>query len=259
MLIAHALGDTTTAAYIEGAAGTVDKLNLPVVAPAAISAEDLSFIEVEFPAVKASAESLVSKRVYTPNEFRALNNRSRARAFTAAGQITQEARTKLRDRLGEMIEQGADRKAFVAEMESMPLSGPHLEQIFRNNIRSAFSEGQEKVLDQPGVGEPFVYRRYNAINDDRVRPDHLALEKMGIQGTDIYHKDDPVWKTFRPPWDWSCRCDWTPISIRFAASKGIKSAQEAVRTGNPPERVFVAHPAFKPDPQWARSAGEEIT
>lgn len=202
-LIANALGDTTTAAYIEGAAASVEKVGVPVVAPAKISPADLSFIEVEFPAAKASAKSLVSKRVYTPKEFKALNNASRARAFTAAGEITQEARTRLRDRLGEMAEQGADRKAFVAEMADLPLSEPHLEQIFRNNILTAFSEGKEEVLDQPGVGEVFVYRSYDAIDDDRVRPEHLSLEKRGIQGTNIYHKDDPVWKAFRPPWSWN--------------------------------------------------------
>ena len=258
-LIANALGDTTTAAYIEGAAASVEKVGVPVVAPAKISPADLSFIEVEFPAAKASARSLVSKKVYTPKEFKALNNASRARAFTAAGEITDEARTRLRDRLGEMAEQGADRKAFVAEMDALPLSEPHLEQIFRNNIRTAFSEGQEEVLDQPGVGEAFVYRRYDAIRDDRVRPEHLALETSGIQGTNIYHKDDPVWKAFRPPWDFNCRCDWTAISIRQAAAKGIKSAQESVKTGKPPKRDFVPKPPFKPDPQWQRSAGEEIT
>lgn len=227
-------------------------VGVPDAEGAELAPEDLEFIEVEFPAAKASAEALVRKKVYTPQKFRELSDEARANAFTVSAQITQHSRETIRDRLGEMIEEGADRQQFMEEFKTLPLSEAHLEQVFRNNVRSAFSEGMEDVLDEPAVGEAFVYRLYNAIDDDRVRKNHLALETLGIQGTNVYHKDDPVWKTFRPPWSWLCRCDWTAISIRQAAQLGIKSAQTALANETTPEPDFVKMPPFQPPPLWRR-------
>lgn len=211
---------------------------------------------MEFPAARASAKSLASKGVFTPQRFRQLSDEARARAFTVTANITQSARTTLRDRIAEMAEAGADRQAFLKEFEQLPLSEAHLEQVFRNNVRSAFSEGMEDVLEEPIVGDQFVYRAYNAIHDDRVREEHEKLETMGIQGTNIFHKADPVWQTFRPPWDWNCRCDWTALSIRQAAQMGIRSAQRALEDQTTPEPDFVKMPPFQPDPLWQRAAVE---
>jgi uncharacterized protein with gpF-like domain len=42
---------------------------------------------------------------------------------------------------------------------------------------------------------------YYATHDARVRDDHLAMETLGLDGTNIYRADDPIWREYLPPWD----------------------------------------------------------
>jgi 8-oxo-dGTP pyrophosphatase MutT (NUDIX family) len=111
-----------------------------------------------------------------------------------------------------------------------------------------------KVLATPGVANLFPYRAYHAIHDDRVRPDHLALEKAGIGGSNIFRTDDPVWEIFRPPWGYNCRCSWSPISIRDAADLGVDEARLWLSTGEPPAHpAHVRMPSFQPDGSYERT------
>ena len=87
--------------------------------------------------------------------------------------------------------------------EGLDLSEARIEQVFRNNVNGAFSDGQEKALNHILVADAFPYRRYSATLDQRVRPEHAILETSGLNGTAIYRKDDPVWQLFRPPWEWN--------------------------------------------------------
>jgi hypothetical protein len=110
------------------------------------------------------------------------------------------------------------------------------------------------VLRHPYVQSGFPYVRYDAIHDDRVRHNHLALEKHGIQQTNIYRADDIVFQTFRPPWDFQDRCGWAPMTIRQAAELGIKEATEWMASGiEPSPPAYVAWPDFRPPPEFQRS------
>lgn len=219
----------------------------------AIDEDFLSGLVQEFPATKAAVRRLAERRVYTPQKFRELSDAARGRAFTVTADISNKTRAKMQNKLTELIAEGADRKAFAKEFETLPMSPAHIDQVFRNNVFTAYSEGVEDVLATPMVGENFPYRQYYATMDDRVRPEHLLLETLGIQGTGIYHKDDPVWRMFRPPWSWNCRCVWRPVSIREAARKGINEAKQWLETGEEPPHEFVKRPPFEPDPLWLRS------
>jgi hypothetical protein len=95
---------------------------------------------------------------------------------------------------------------------------------FRTNVGQALSNGQERALASPFVEDGFPYRRYVATDDIRVRPNHIALEKLGLSGTNIYWKDDPVWQEFRSPWDFGCRCAWFPVTVRQAMEDGVREA-----------------------------------
>ena len=257
-ILAETLSETITASFIEGAADEGEHIEVPEDGdeeenPVTIEKSDLQINRLDFPGSKAAATRLATRGIYTPEDFRRLSDEARSRAFTITAKITNEARQTVRDRIAEMIEVGADRQAFSKEFETLPLSPAHLEQVFRNNINSAYSEGIEDVLGTPLVGDQFPYRAYNAIIDDRVRPEHAVLEVMGIGGSNIYHKDDPVWTIFRPPWSWNCRCAWRPISIREAAKLGIEEAKLWLTTGIEPPHTFVTPPPFQPDPLWMRA------
>jgi len=222
--------------------------------PASGSAEP-----VHFPIIDEAARSLADRNVMTRAQFDALDNAARAKAFTVANVESTETLAKIRDALAENVADGTDLQAFREKVLSVVdegtfLSPAHLETVFRTNVQTAFSDGQMTVLQHPFVRSGFPYAAYEAIDDDRVRHNHLALMTCGIQGTNIYRIDDPVFLTFRPPWDFCDRCSWIPMTVRMAASKGISEAVEWLRTGvEPADRAFVPMPPFRPPAGFQRS------
>lgn len=209
--------------------------------------------------IEEAVKNLSERNVMDHTSYDALDAAARAKAFTVANVSAEETLTKIRDSLAENVKKGADfdtwEQAVLKDVESGTfLSEAHQENVFRTNIQTAFSDGQQAVLNHPLVRNGFPYSAYDAIHDDRVREDHLALEKHGIQGTNIYRNDDPVFQLFRPPWDYNDRCGSTPLTVRQAAEKGIEEAKEWLRTGvEPTEKAFVKMPPFQPPEGFKRS------
>lgn len=50
------------------------------------------------------------------------------------------------------------------------------------------------------------YLKYDAVNDDRTRAEHKALDGV------VAKVDSPFWKTYYPPNGWNCRCDVVQLS-----------------------------------------------
>lgn len=215
--------------------------------------------EVHFPTIDEAVRSLSERRVMSKAEYDALDAAARAKAFTVANVAAQETLTKIRDSLAENVREGTDyetwRKKVLEEVDQGTFLSPaHQENVFRTNVQTAFSDGQMAVLQHPLVRSGFPYADYDAIHDDRVRENHLALETLGIQGTNTYRTDDPVFQLFRPPWDYQDRCGWTPKTVRQAAENGIKEAQEWLRTGvEPTAKAWVDMPPFQPPEGFRRS------
>jgi hypothetical protein len=84
------------------------------------------------------------------------------------------------------------------------------------------------------------------------RHQHKELEKLGLNGTAVYRRDDPFWDLFTPPWDYQCRCGVRMLTIAQAAGLGVKEAIEWLDTGVAPMRPewryqdipFAAKPGF---------------
>lgn len=212
-----------------------------------------------FSTISNAIRSLISRNVMTRSDYDVLDAAARAKAFTVAGIDAEDTLAKIRGALAENIQRGADLDTFSKDvMDAMDegtfLSDAHLETVFRTNVQTAFSDGQMTVLSNPLVRDGFPYSAYDAIHDDRVRHEHLQMENHGIDGSNIYRNDDPVFQTFRPPWSYNCRCSWTPLTLRQAASAGVVEAQEWLRTGHPPTApAHVAMPPFAPPPGFQRA------
>lgn len=219
---------------------------------------------VQLPLIEEAARLLQEKNLVSREVFDRLDAASRQKAFTVAGVSARETLEKIRGALAEVVEEGADLDAFrekvLAEVEPGTfLSEPHMETVFRTAVQGAFSDGQLGILRHPVVRSGFPYATYDPIHDDRVREDHLALEKHGIQGTAVYRTDDPVFETFRPPWDYNCRCSWTPLTIRDAAAKGVKEARDWLDTGvEPSPPAFVPMPPFRPPAGFVRPVAASL-
>lgn len=213
--------------------------------------------ELALPVVDQAIERVASARILLPEDYYAVSAANRGNAFTVSGDLTVGTIDQLRGILAADLRGGTDRKQFEQAVReaipSLPISQAHLEQVYRNAVNAGFTEGGNYVLASPLVAVEFPYRLYSPIRDDRARKEHLALGKLGLNGTGVYHYADPTWRRFQPPWSWNCRCGWTPLTIEQAAARGVVEAQEWLRTGVEPRHVFVTPPEFAPDPRWDRS------
>lgn len=215
---------------------------------------------IRFPLVEEAVKNLLDRNVVNSDKFYKLGADARRHAFTITADLSRRSLTKFRDILGENVATKSSREAFMRDsrqrFKKLPISEAHLEQVFRNNVNSAYSDGTESVLEHPLVTRGFPFRMYFAIRDDRVRVEHRAMEVLGLSRTNIYHRADPVWREFRPPWAWNCRCGWAAISLRDAARAGVKVAERWLRTGEMPpvKEMFVDHPPFEAPVSWRRAA-----
>ena len=265
--------------------GDVDEAIEGVEAPAAAAAEPVAFVAVSpppprqppgppvevapspaeplpprrrLPLIDAAVEDLRDRKVMTRPDFDELSAEAKRRAFTVAGHESAKTVEKVRDVLADLVAEGPTLKKFGERAEERVgpgtfLSPQHREVVYRTNIHSAYTQGMDNLLEQPLVGDAFPFAAVHATHDDRVRPEHLAMETLGLDGGNVYYRQDPVFKIFRGPWSWNCRCGWTPLSIRQAARMGVSDAIAWLASGVPPDPpTFVEHPPFDPPEGWSR-------
>ncbi len=219
---------------------------------------------VTFPMIEEATEDLRNRQAMTREDFDALHGAARDHAFTVAGLATAAAVEKVRDAAANAVSEGTSKKKFKEEVEAQLgegtfLSPAHMETVFRGAVSSGYSNGQDRLLSDPRIGDGFPYVARYAIHDQRVRPEHLAMERLGIGGTNVYRRDDPVYQKFRAPFSWNCRCNDTPLTVKQAAAKGVQEAIDWLASGQPPAQpAWVDPPPFDPPPNWQRLALEGI-
>lgn len=219
---------------------------------------------VRFPQIEKAAHYLATRLDYTPQEFAELDDAARAVGFTVAAAQTLDAVEKIRKALVWDVEEGGTLKAFKETvkdaLDTSAIADHQVEALYRTHMARAYSAGQIAVLDHPLITDEFPYLEYSARHDDRVRPDHLALETLGLNGTAVYRRDDPIWKRFYPPWAWNCRCFVIPLSIEDAAAKGVREAIRWVKTGEPPDvPEWVTVPSWLKLPKGWVPVGERLS
>lgn len=193
---------------------------------------------VRFPMLEKAAESMTSRGVLSRDAFDAAASSIQQQSFTVAGDHTAATLNALRDVLAYDIREGTSLTGFRDRLDEVfaksPIGPSHLETVYRTNVQAAFRDGRETLISNPIVSGVFPYQEYVPIHDGRVREEHLQLEKLGLNGTGIYRRDDPFWDYFTPPWDYQCRCGVIPMTIRDAAERGVVEAQQWLETGFPP-------------------------
>ena len=68
----------------------------------------------------------------------------------------------------------------------------------------------------PEVLSERPYWRYNAVMDERTRPEHAAWNDK------VLPADDPWWDTHYPPNGYNCRCTVVSMSEREVSRDGLK-------------------------------------
>ena len=193
---------------------------------------------VRFWILEEAAKRLASRSILTRSQWDALEKTARERAFFVTAPISSDVIGSIRDVMLEDLQDGTSyqgfRKKIEERLEKSPIGYGQLETVYRTNMQAAFRDGRETLLRNPIVDSAFPYQAYVAIHDARARHDHLRLEKLGLNGTNVFRRDDPVWDYFTPPWDYNCRCGVNVLTIEDAARAGVEEARNWLRDGQPP-------------------------
>lgn len=133
-------------------------------------------------------------------------------AIDIISDASKKVNEELRDFLNDVIKSGlptrAGTKLLTEKLDSLGLTpnNPYtIESIVRTQNMIAHSAGRWQADQDPDVQEILWGYTYVTVGDDRVRPEHAALDGVTLP------KNDPFWKKYWPPNGWSCRCMTIPV------------------------------------------------
>ncbi|RZG64099.1 phage head morphogenesis protein [Acinetobacter bouvetii] len=156
-----------------------------------------------------------SKKVVLPDEFYSMDLKTRQMATTVSFLSSLEQVESVIKSLNKTLANGGtfnDFQKLVAESEII-LPKHYLDNVFRTNIQSAYGHGRWQ--QQQRNKDKRQYLMYSAIDDSRVRPAHLALNRI------VLPIDHPFWLTHYPPLGFRCRCTVIALTEAQALKYGI--------------------------------------
>jgi SPP1 gp7 family putative phage head morphogenesis protein len=143
----------------------------------------------------------------TKHVFDGLTRQYRNDAFTVAGVNDQRVIAKIRDALGDVLQQGGTRDDFGAAVRKLSseagvedLTSFELDTVFNTNALKAYGSGRLEQMQEPHMLQALPYWQYLTVGDIHVRPGHRELDGF------VARAIDPVWRKVYPPWDFNCRC-----------------------------------------------------
>jgi len=176
-----------------------------------------------------------------------LQGLARQQAFSIAGITSLDTLQAVKDSLDKVITEGGTFGAWKKQMlESGTLNLPkhRLDNIYRTNLQGSYMAARWDRILLTQETRPYIM--YDAINDSRVRPAHLALD--GI----IRRVDDPFWITHSPPNGYRCRC-----SIRSLSEHQAKARSAPGKGLNNPALLEDGTPAL-PDKGWDYNPSDRL-
>ncbi|AYO54190.1 phage head morphogenesis protein [Acinetobacter wuhouensis] len=160
------------------------------------------------------------RKIVLPDEFYSMDLKTRQLATTVGFLSSIEQVETVIKAVNKSIADGStynDFKKLVAENEIV-LSDRYLKNVFRTNIQTAYGHGRWQQHQRNKDKRPYLM--YSAIDDSRVRPSHLELNRI------IRHIDDPFWLLYYPPWGFMCRCTVIALTEAQAKKYGITSDED---------------------------------
>ena len=158
-----------------------------------------------------------NRKVVLPDEFYSLDLKTRQLATTVGFLSSIEQIQTVIGAVNKAIADGStfnDFKKLVAENEII-LSDGYLKNVFRTNIQTAYGHGRWQQQQRNKAKRPYLM--YSAIDDTRVRPSHLALNRI------VLPFEHPFWLTHYPPLGFRCRCTVIALTEAQALKYGITS------------------------------------
>ncbi|WP_018752664.1 phage minor head protein [Paenibacillus sanguinis] len=162
------------------------------------------------------------KLTLQPEEFYKLADEYRYKAFTVSGYSKITVLKRFQDELLNAIDEGQTMQQFRSNMNDFlqrrgyeGITNFQADNIYRTNIQTAYQVGHYKQMTDPTVLRLRPYWQYDAVNDSRTRPSHLAMDGK------VFRADDPIWDTWYPPNGFRCRCGVTTLSERQVRERGL--------------------------------------
>lgn len=133
------------------------------------------------------------------------------------------------------------RKEALTSPDVLALPRHRLDNIFRTNIQGAYARGRCVHIARHRDVRPYLM--YDAINDSRTRPSHLAMDGH------VAPVDDKIWNIWMPPAGYRCRC--TVISLTKEQADE-RARQDAERLANDADLAEARQDAIRlgPDHGW---------
>jgi SPP1 gp7 family putative phage head morphogenesis protein len=210
-------GDTGTGAFSAGLLSP----STPVPIAHAISAPDMQ-AAFRLPPREA-IEWFRQKTVVSPEIYNALDAASKARSFAVSGLTNDYAADSVRVSIERALREGITQNEWLKRLEDTlgnaglaevgDLGLAHLRLVYHQNVMSAYSAGRYSQMQRVKVARP--YWQYLTVGDDKVRPEHAALDGV------VKPADDPFWSRYYPPWDFGCRCTVVSLDASELSDMGL--------------------------------------
>lgn len=178
----------------------------------------------EFPLLSEVYRRWQAREPIPAEIFYSLSDEARARAFTAIRlwdeHAVQAAAVSIKKGLEEGLSQSEWRERFWKDIAARYGGGAddsgYVATVFRTNVQAGYAAGRygEMFSDLQMELDPYVM--YDAIGDDRTRPEHRALDGK------VFRKDDMDARRYFPPIGFNCRCSLIPMSDEDVANGGYE-------------------------------------
>ena len=160
--------------------------------------------------------AMLQNRVSIPKYyFEQLPQDVRSLAFTISGLETARHIDLIKRSLDNAIEQGYSFLEWKNRLDTLTLkilSEARLETVYRTNTATVYNQSARYNAITSDVTP---YLMYTAVNDERTRPEHAALDET------IKRADSKFWDQYTPPLGYNCRCGTIPLSGEEAQEYGI--------------------------------------
>ena len=115
---------------------------------------------------------------------------------------------ELNEAFPSLLDENGDRKPFERFLDDVQ----KIDETYNANYLHAEYNFVQASADMAAKWEQFsedgdrYYLQYRTAHDDKVRPEHAALDRVTLP------MSDPFWETYYPPNGWNCRC--TVVQVR---------------------------------------------
>ena len=182
-----------------------------------------AFRRTPFESEDEAVKAFLARDVMTKEQFYLLSEERRGTAWTVSKLMSVVTINKCKTKLAGIIADGGTVEMFTEwlEAEAMVWKASYSALVFRMAVFSAYGQARDRVIMDPAIAEEFPWIFYDAINDDRVRPDHFEMDGK------VWRRDEfPA--EWTPPNGYNCRCEKRAMTDEMAKELGATEGLSSV-------------------------------